>query len=88
MPAAGGKGKPKNYEELSDDTKALREEKQVTMVLYWLACIIFQLLVLQYQRNENFQSFLYFDAFAMTSRFWWIDLEESTMQCHMVIEKI
>lgn len=34
MPAAGGKGKPKNYEELSDDTKALREEKQVTMVLY------------------------------------------------------
>lgn len=29
MPAAGGKGKPKNYGELSDDTKALREEKQV-----------------------------------------------------------
>jgi len=29
MPAAGGKGKPKNHEELSDDTKVLREEKQV-----------------------------------------------------------
>lgn len=29
MPAAGWKGKPKNPEELSDDTKVLREEKQV-----------------------------------------------------------
>lgn len=36
MPAAGGKGKPKNYGELSDDTKALREEKQVPPTTIWL----------------------------------------------------
>lgn len=37
MPAAGGKGKPKNYAELSDDTKPLREEKQVTLFYYPLS---------------------------------------------------
>lgn len=44
MPAAGGKGKPKNPAELSDDTKVLREEKQVPFI-DWLVlsvnlCII------------------------------------------------